>query len=498
MDPAPSSSVKYRACPPLGQTGGWFLNPASDYPLTVFGLTRAKAKSSRHCSTADIPRRLTPMPSKSWHFFFVRTQGGESSRITLIDSSPSISKISLHSNEVLRSGQQRARRTERIYLPNSVSEPFRNWTYSRCDLRLCSTFHRSTLLWTTRYWRDSGLMPCNSISATQDGPILSESFQWIIAIALDSNSSSPWALNLRGTDIPMAEILQQLKLKEMAFSCFADLSSSLRRKSAAFAFPLARSIAACMGKLIPFRPLPLLPLPVEFVHLNVTDLATAWRYAHTVAELMQRTYVFGGRAAQSRAQVLSMARSGPLYWTISTADNVTTCPCCLRAASVAYSKQARASFRFTPVVVAWSWSIFRSLFHNKRLRIGLLFVKCLLYSLLCQVPDKPPQSKFSVQIVLGLPSHSSMNCSKGKARFRTPDGFEGYVEQIALHHFQREGWQGVWGENYLWWMIMALLFWDVYFKPIEGAFEPLLLQAGTPQDMPKIYFSVSFSLAVKV
>jgi len=66
------------------------------------------------------------------------------------------------------------------------------------------------------------------------------------------------------------------------------------------------------------------------------------------------------------------------------------------------------------------------------------------------------------------------------------------VEQIALHHFQREGWQGVWGENHLWWMIMALLFWDVYFAPLEGAFQPLLFRAGIQQDMPIDLFQREF------
>lgn len=76
---------------------------------------------------------------------------------------------------------------------------------------------------------------------------------------------------------------------------------------------------------------------------------------------------------------------------------------------------------------------------------------------------------------------------KGKARWKWSDGFEGFVEQIALKAFEERGWQGVWGENSLWEFMMALLFWDVFFAPIEGMWEPLFAQGSTlwEQDMPR-------------
>lgn len=56
-----------------------------------------------------------------------------------------------------------------------------------------------------------------------------------------------------------------------------------------------------------------------------------------------------------------------------------------------------------------------------------------------------------------------------KASFRLPDGFQGFVEEVALHAFVLDGWRGVWSEAYLWSTLMAVLFWDVIFAPGPAA-----------------------------
>lgn len=83
--------------------------------------------------------------------------------------------------------------------------------------------------------------------------------------------------------------------------------------------------------------------------------------------------------------------------------------------------------------------------------------------------------------------------TKGKARFQLADNYEGYVEQIALHHLSQEGWEGFWGENKVWSTLMALLFWDVLFAKIDGVWEPLFgTFPSTHQDMPKDLFKPDF------
>lgn len=81
----------------------------------------------------------------------------------------------------------------------------------------------------------------------------------------------------------------------------------------------------------------------------------------------------------------------------------------------------------------------------------------------------------------------------GKARFRLPDQFEGYAEQVALHHLSSEGWNGLWGENQVWWTLMALLFWDVLFARIDGVWHPQFGPFPSKlQDMPQDLFRPEF------
>ncbi len=81
-------------------------------------------------------------------------------------------------------------------------------------------------------------------------------------------------------------------------------------------------------------------------------------------------------------------------------------------------------------------------------------------------------------------------------RWQLPSGFEGFIEEIALKCFMDRGWQGLWGENSLWEFLMALLFWDVFFAKIEGAWHPSFVP-GSPtceQDMPFDWGKAEFQL----
>jgi hypothetical protein len=68
---------------------------------------------------------------------------------------------------------------------------------------------------------------------------------------------------------------------------------------------------------------------------------------------------------------------------------------------------------------------------------------------------------------------------KGKARYRGPMGRRVTIERLALAYYAELGYHGAWTENDYWAAILVLLFWDVYFAPIPGAF------SGPLQDMPR-------------
>jgi hypothetical protein len=82
---------------------------------------------------------------------------------------------------------------------------------------------------------------------------------------------------------------------------------------------------------------------------------------------------------------------------------------------------------------------------------------------------------------------------RGKARWRTPDGHEGFVEEVVLSSFLERGWNGVWGENDLWWVLWSLLFWDVIFARIDGVWNPRFGDFPSQyQDMPSDLFGHEF------
>lgn len=74
----------------------------------------------------------------------------------------------------------------------------------------------------------------------------------------------------------------------------------------------------------------------------------------------------------------------------------------------------------------------------------------------------------------------------GKAHYRGRRGQQLAIEHLALEYYAGLGYTGAWTENEYWWAIMSLLFWDVIFARIPGAFGPGLGDVPNKwQDMPR-------------
>jgi tetratricopeptide (TPR) repeat protein len=81
----------------------------------------------------------------------------------------------------------------------------------------------------------------------------------------------------------------------------------------------------------------------------------------------------------------------------------------------------------------------------------------------------------------------------GKAFYRGSDGQPITIEQLALEHYRRLGYTGIWTENQYWWTITALLFWDVLFARLPDVFSPQLGPfPSARQDMPRDLFTLDF------
>ncbi|MDI9624692.1 MAG: VRR-NUC domain-containing protein [Methanothermobacter sp.] len=57
--------------------------------------------------------------------------------------------------------------------------------------------------------------------------------------------------------------------------------------------------------------------------------------------------------------------------------------------------------------------------------------------------------------------------SQGRKSKYLIDSKECFAEEVALLHYKKEGYDGIWAENSYWWMLLSLLFWHVIFAKIE-------------------------------
>lgn len=57
---------------------------------------------------------------------------------------------------------------------------------------------------------------------------------------------------------------------------------------------------------------------------------------------------------------------------------------------------------------------------------------------------------------------------RGKAKYSWK-GKDLFAEEIAIKYYEKNGYEASWTENYYWWFLMALIFWDEIFAKIKGA-----------------------------
>jgi hypothetical protein len=96
----------------------------------------------------------------------------------------------------------------------------------------------------------------------------------------------------RGSDIPVAAILADFKLKEMAQLAPPGLGPFGRKAAAIQALTNVPDIRERLGKVVAFRELfQLLPLPEEFAGIDLGAVGTSWAYTRTVTNLFVGTYM---------------------------------------------------------------------------------------------------------------------------------------------------------------------------------------------------------------
>ncbi|MDH4081471.1 MAG: VRR-NUC domain-containing protein [Nitrospira sp.] len=478
----------------VGETGWWLLNPSSDAPMTVAGLNQEQAEELKRLLDQGYSEAAYQHTQKVMAFL-LRTNARWGELEDYIERAKALYQPVIADQQRASAEWKNAGERDR----DDLLAEFRRTAINSLDVR--------------PYANLTVLLEAVPGDATLDDLLLEqygfEALQLYLRyvrpmnrarlVPVDSQERAGFeqlvklGLARRGIDIPVQDTLGTCTLKQMT-DLVTDISAPpFRRKRTAIDYLITLpDIQARLGRLVAFREIfQLLALPERFAHINLEELAQTWRHTHEVADLMHRTYVFGGRSTLDRANFLTMTKGDPVYWTLLPARDDKTCPSCRRAAEVGYRQDAAP---LVPLHVGCRCSVLPNIgIPPDSLKMSSSPPRCQLPAVMKPFPSTIPPRTSALLVDSPTQTIEARKVSQhGKARFALPDGFEGTVEEVALHHYQQTGWHGVWGENHLWWMIMALLFWDIYFADLPDAWDPLMKKCGLQFDMPRDLFTRKF------
>ena len=146
-------------------------------------------------------------------------------------------------------------------------------------------------------------------------------------------------LAISGDSLPLEEILQTLKLKEMS-ELVEDLNPpKLTRKAKAIEFLLTLpDIKKRVGKKVAFRSLfKLNPLPEEFSQIDLHKIRSVWKWEEVIAFLLSQTYAsaaYASRRIKQDTEDLSYIKG----WEVLTGNDESSCPYCQSLSNKIYPK----------------------------------------------------------------------------------------------------------------------------------------------------------------
>lgn len=318
-----------------GPEGSWILNPKSSLPLSLDGIDRQQAElfravceEKRYIGTDGLTRALMPLIARSNLRCLEVEEYVSQHRPQYIKSLQSLQEAS-------REWQEAAER-DRQDLLTELQETALRTLHIRPDCDLVALFERApqdatfddalldrygmeTLQFYLRYAGD--LKRVHVVPVENDA--FRKSFEQLAQVGLAT----------RGKDIPLQDILNTLKLKDMA-ALAADLSPpKWSRKAQAIEYLLAvPDIIDRAGKVLAFRELfQLKPLPSIFANIDLALISSSWRHAEAVAWLIARTYIGGALYLRDleRDHIMKKGHHVEMEWQ----QDQNPCPMCVRAAT---------------------------------------------------------------------------------------------------------------------------------------------------------------------
>lgn len=313
--------------------GGWIINPLSSYPLTIEGIDRKQAEAfrslceeERYSGTDGLTRALIPLIARSnLHCREVDDYVAEYRP----KYRAALQSLKEHSKEWQVAGEL----DRRDLLPELQEAALRRLAVRPdCDLialfeselqdatyddALLDHYGMDIIQFYLRYAGD--LRRVHVIPASYDA--FRKSFEQLAQVGLAA----------RGKEIPIRDILNTLKLKDMP-TLVSDLSPpKWNRKSQAIDYLAAvPDILERAGKAVAFRELfQLKPLPNEFSQIDLALLSASWRHVEAIAWLIARTYIGGALYLREleRDRVMRKGHQAEMEWQ----QDQNPCPVCVQA-----------------------------------------------------------------------------------------------------------------------------------------------------------------------
>ncbi len=324
--------------PILNAGGGWILNPRATLPLTVQGVGGSEVRELKRYLNEGLvgghykaSQAITPIVART------NLRCAEIDQYIARFKPVYVERI----EELKRSSSEWAQASERDR--EDLLASFRTKALSALDVRPYCDLEVLFELEPKDVTLDDALIDRYGFEQVQLYLRYAVDLQRVRVIPADHRDREgledlvQHGLARRGADIPLLDILSALKLQDLNKMLTDAGEKTVSRKAKAIDILKDQAnVKTKLDEMMAFRELfQLFPLPPQFAGVDLQQVASAWRYADEIAELMTHTYMMAGYATRDRDRYKG-ERSvlGIKKWQLLPAQD--SCPYCQREGQKTY------------------------------------------------------------------------------------------------------------------------------------------------------------------
>ncbi len=323
------------------QDGGWILNPRSTFPLTIYGIDIERALKLKNILEVGYYENYKSIKKKILSIIVTPSFSCKEIDDYINEYKPKlldkIEKIKISSAE-----WQSASDGEREDLFDEIRDEALDIVDKQpyCDFLTLFEFEREDIIpileFISKYTYEN-IKNYSKISKKLEKIYVLDSNHKDIGI-FDELVKCDLAIN--EINIPVVEILNNLKLKQLNEIANGSMPKGVIRKDKAIEFFLQLpNVLERINKFLPsihfYKPK---ELPKEFKLMDLSKINEIMEYYSEIAELIFHTYIMGGFAASHYASNRGMQSSNFVGWQISPVNDGRTCSFCEHASKKKYPK----------------------------------------------------------------------------------------------------------------------------------------------------------------